>query len=218
MKDIINIGLDWKKPALTITSDWSILIFLFLIICLIFLLKKLNLFHWFSKKIFGTADIEVEIGAGVKVKAKVDRSKENIYIAHRILVELETRKAAIDIEPEKDVIEDLYNSWYNLFGVIRTEMKNIPAKYLDEPGTQDLLNLSRDILNKGLRPHLTKYQAAFKRWYDTEKSADGNKKKPPQEIQKEYDHYQEIIDEMKIVNQILKQYADGLRKIIWKQN
>jgi hypothetical protein len=151
------------------------------------------------------------------VKAKVDRSKENIYIAHRILVELETRKAAIDIEPEKDVIEELYNSWYNLFGIIRNEIKNIPAKYLNEPGTQDLLNLSKDILNKGLRPHLTKYQAAFKRWYDIEKSKDQNRAKSPQEIQKEYEHYQNIVAEMKIVNQILKQYADGLKKIIWNQ-
>jgi hypothetical protein len=216
MKEIFGIGVDWKTPSLTVTTNWGFVLFIFLLLIIFLVSKKLN-FNWLSRKIIGTADIEVEIGSGVKVKAKVDRSKENIYIAHRILVELETRKAAIDIEPEKDVIEELYNSWYNLFGIIRNEIKNIPAKYLNEPGTQDLLNLSKDILNKGLRPHLTKYQAAFKRWYDIEKSKDQNRAKSPQEIQKEYEHYQNIVAEMKIVNQILKQYADGLKKIIWNQ-
>jgi hypothetical protein len=97
-------------------------------------------------------------------------------------------------------------------------MKNIPARYLDDMGTRELINLSRDILNKGLRPQLTQYHAAFKRWYDIEKTDPENKGKSPQEIQQQYRYYQEIIDEIKLVNQILKQYADGLKKIIWKQN
>lgn len=216
MQEIINIVVDWNTPSLSISTDWKVVIFLSAILCIFILLKRTNIFRNLTNKVFGTADIEVEIGSGVKVKAKVDRSKENVYIAHRILVELETRKAAIDIEPEQDVIEDLYNSWYNLFGIIRNEMKNIPAKYLEEPGTHELLNLSRDILNKGLRPHLTQYQAAFKRWYDIEKSNETNRDKSPQEIQSQYKYYQDMVTQIRIVNQILKQYADGLRKVIWK--
>jgi hypothetical protein len=90
MKDIINIGLDLKKPALTITTDWTVLMGILVLISVYLILKRFNPLYRLLKWIAGTADIEIEIGAGVKIKAKIDRSRENIYIAHRILVELET--------------------------------------------------------------------------------------------------------------------------------
>src|SRR5690349_12778333 len=44
---------------------------------------------------------------------------EDIQIAHKIWTELVTRKAAIPIDPDHDVIVEVYDSWYGLFQRIR---------------------------------------------------------------------------------------------------
>jgi len=113
------------------------------------------------------------------------------------------------------VIAEVYDSWYALFKITRDELKLLSGNMLINNETSDqLIILLTDILNKGLRPHLTKYQAKFRRWYDDELNNEMNKGKSPQEIQQNFIAYNELIASMKEVNGILMDYSEQLKKII----
>jgi len=152
---------------------------------------------------------------GSKINYKVIRNNQNLKIAHRIYIELITRKAAIPFDEENDVIFEVYNSWYSLFKVIREEIKNISDHTLFYREKRDDLELmASDILNKCLRPHLTKYQSSFRKWYEEEIEDPKNRGKSPQEIQRKYPHYSDLINDMKEVNGLLIKYKQELEKFI----
>ena len=144
----------------------------------------------------------------------VERNYDNLEIAHRIYAELVTRKAAIPIDPDQDVIKEIYDSWYALFKITREEIKTLSGKSLKDDNSDELVEMSIDILNKGLRPHLTAYQAKFRKWYAEELEKEDNLGKCPQEIQKEYPEYDELIKSMKDVNDLLVQYSEKLNTFI----
>ncbi|NOU60822.1 hypothetical protein [Marinifilum caeruleilacunae] len=153
----------------------------------------------------GNAEIEYE----------VKRSYQNIEIAHKIYIELITRKAAIEIDKDKDVIVEVYNSWYSLFQVTREELKQLSGNLLlVNDSSESLIKLLSDVLNIGLRPHLTEYQAKFRKWYQEKLLEDESNGRSPQQIQKDYDDYNNLINSMKDVNRLLIDYAKELKKII----
>lgn len=109
--------------------------------------------------------IEAEVQLGGIGKVKIRPSYEDIQVAHKAWVELVTRKAALPFEEDHDVIAEVYNSWYALFQEIRSLTKTIPAeKARASKDAQELARLLVDALNKGLRPHLTQWQARFRHW------------------------------------------------------
>ena len=68
-------------------------------------------------------------------------------------------------------------------------------------------------LNYGLRPHLTRWQAKYRRWYEQAIKEDDNKKLSPQEIQKNYDEYDELVFDLKQINKQMVQFAEELKKL-----
>lgn len=207
---IIGVYTDSSKPSLTIETNWYLVIATIVIILLAFIIWR----KFIARK-FNLYEMEVEMSGSPKAKFKVQRNTDNLYIANRIYIELTTRKAAIPIDEENDVIEEVYNSWYKLFGIIRDEIKDLPGQYLkSHDPTIALLGLTTKILNEGLRPHLTLYQAKFRRWYEQEKAKPENANISPQELQKRYPEYENLINDMKKVNQTLIQYAGELYKLI----
>ena len=207
--EIIRISFNSSKPSIAIESDWIIIAILIVLILIMVLIKK------YALRSFSCHEMSVEISGSPKLVFKVERNNENLYIANRIYIELTTRKAAILIDDNDDVIEEVYNSWYELFGIIREEIKSLPGKYLrDHDPTTALIGLTRKILNEALRPHLTEHQARFRRWLETEKANANNKSKSPQELQKNYPDYVNLIASMKKVNRTLIAYAEELDKLI----
>jgi len=86
-------------------------------------------------------------------------------LAWKIYVQLTTRKAALEIDENEDSIEDIYNSWYELFTTTRKYLTEMPAIELrGNANAKKIVNLAIDVLNKGLRPHLTKWQKKYKKW------------------------------------------------------
>jgi len=210
---ILKTEFDYTKPALIIETDWY---FVAGIICLIVLYiiyrKKIkskiqNLF---------VQETSFEINTGLfKYNQKIKRSYQNLYVAHRIYIELVTRKAAIPIDVDKDVLVEVYNSWYSMFKTIREEIKNLPGDYLvDNESTKKLVDLTIEILNDGLRAHLTTYQAEFRKWYDKELKKEIDSDVSPQEIQKRYSKFKELTESMIEVNKTLEAYCDQLKKLI----
>lgn len=152
---------------------------------------------------------------GSTINYKINRNHQNLKIVHRIYVELITRKAAISFDEENDVIFEVYNSWYSLFKVIREEIKDISDNailYHDQ--SDDLVQMVSDILNECLRPHLTRYQSKFRKWYEEELNDPKNRGKDPQEIQRKYPQYNDLIKDMKEVNELLIKYKQEFEKFI----
>ncbi|MCC7331926.1 MAG: hypothetical protein IT232_04880 [Flavobacteriales bacterium] len=207
--DIFSISLEAHQPAITITSNWWFVGVVAVLIIVYFLLKKR------CSKLAKWQSLEVEISGTPKITYKVERNYENLYIANRIHIELTTRKAAIPIDENHDSIEEVYNSWYKLFNIIRDEIKTVPGKYLkDHDPTEALVGLTRKILNDGLRPHLTEHQAKFRKWLDNAKTEHKYKDLSPQEIQKQYPDFENLVKSMKEVNTVLANYANELDKLI----
>ena len=216
--NILKIELFTNKPSIIIESNWYILIVFFLLVTLLFGIKKILL-----KKLRTKTDIKpVELTLGFKnssIKYNIERNFENLEIAHRIYIELITRKAAIPIDDENDVIKEIYDSWYSLFQITRNEIKNLSGRTLqDYKNAEELIKMATDILNEGLRPHMTQYQAKFKKWYSEEFDNPDNKGKSPQEIQRKYPEYNELIESIAEVNNLLIKYAEQLNKFIIGEN
>lgn len=206
--EVIRISIDSSKPALAFESNWYL-------IGGVLLLVPITVIVWgkYLSQRFNIYDLGVEISGSPKAFFKVQRNDDNLFIANRIYIELTTRKAAIPIDEENDVIEEVYNSWYKLFGIIRDEIKTVPGSYLKSHNpTIALIGLTTKILNEGLRPHLTEHQAKFRKWYEQEKEK--KEKISPQELQRRYPDYDNLMESMKQVNQTLIQYSNELNKLI----
>lgn len=212
--EIIRLSFDSSKPSVSIESNWFLLGILVLLIVLYYIFRR-KLKRKIEDLITTETGFEINTGL-IKFNEKIKRNYQNLYIANRIYIELVTRKAALPIDKEKDVLVEIYTSWYALFKIIREEIKNLPGEFLiHNESSKKLIDLTIEILNKGLRPHLTEYQAEFNKWYDhtVKEEATGNRKSP-QEIQKLYPKYVALTDSMLEVNKTLKQYSDQLKKFI----
>ncbi|GJQ61032.1 MAG: hypothetical protein SCALA702_00850 [Melioribacteraceae bacterium] len=211
---IIDVVFDWDKWVLLIKMNMVIV----LIFILVYLLIKILIKRIKNKNNAQTKVIPVEFTykvGGASIKYQIIRNYTNIEVAHKIYVELITRKAAIEIEEDKDVIQEVYNSWYNLFKITRDELKQITGDILsNNKTTNDLEKLLTDILNKGLRPHLTEYQANFKKWYSEELEKSENFGMSPQNIQKKFPEYKELVASMRNVNRLLIDYSKQLERVI----
>ncbi len=140
---------------------------------------------------------------------------ETKRVAHQAWVEIKSRKVGLPFQEGLDVIVEVYNSWYQLFGVLRDLAKSIPADRLHEcDDARKVVELLMRALNEGLRPHLTQWQAKFRRWYFAELAIDENKSKSPQEIQRLYPRYDDLVDDLRKVNAEFVSFADSLERMV----
>jgi len=192
------------------TLDAKINIFLLLLLVIALVAGLL----W-SKKIYRLhrQDVELEIALGGIGKLKIKPNYEVKQIAHKAWVELKTRKAGLPIDKDNDVISDIYRSWYMLFGEIRMLAREVPAVQLKDKDTAKLVDLLIDSLNEGLRPHLTRWRAKYSRWYDKAVARDENDELTPQDIQRKYPEYQDLVDDMLKINKQLVQYTAEIKKL-----
>lgn len=168
----------------------------------------------FPKKRWGFKhDVELNVSLGGIGGIKIKPNHELEQIAHKAWTELITRKAGLPFDLENDVIVEVYNSWYALFVEIRNLVKEIPADQIKDENTQKLVNLLVGSLNKGLRPHLTKWQARFRKWYAVEIKKASNTNKTPQEVQRKFPQYEELTRELLTINKQLVSYVKELRII-----
>lgn len=209
---ILDFFFDKETFLLTLTIN----LWLFLLIAIVFLIA-----YYIIRYFRNNSSIEKNIQpiklkytlGGVEMEYEIVRNYQNIEIAHKIYIELITRKAAIELEESKDVIVEVYNSWYSLFQITRNELKSFSGQLLKDNNTSNqLVKLLTDILNKGLRPHLTEYQAKFRKWYS--EKLEENKSLSPQQIQAQYEEIEPLMKSMKEVNRTLIEYSAQLKKII----
>lgn len=133
-------------------------------------------------------------------------------IAYSIWVELSTRKVGLPIDAENDVISEVYDSWYAFFSVTREMIKDIPVSKVRGASTSKIIDLSVEVLNEGLRPHLTKWQARFRHWY--EHQMDNKSDVDPQELQKKFPAYDELVADLMEVNGHLIVYRFKMNELV----
>jgi hypothetical protein len=201
--NILTIGIKDGSFDVSI-SPWIIVLGGLIIIALL---------SWriISKRIM--SDINLEISLGNIGKVSIKPNYEVRQIAHKAWVELKTRKAGLPIDKDNDVISDVYESWYNLFGEIRTLTRDVPASKLRNPDTKKLVELLIDTLNEGLRPHLTRWQAQYRWWYEKAVTKSDYESITPQDIQNKYPKYNDLVEDMLSINQELVQYTEEIKKL-----
>jgi len=195
-----------------LTDKYSLGFEVSIIVWVALFLLILLLFFWrrWDKQIH---TVEVNVNLGGLGCMKICPTWEDVQIAHQIWTELVTRKAAIPVDPENDVIAEIYDSWYALFQRTRQLVGDIPGKCIRrEKSTQQLVKIATDSLNLGLRPHLTKWQARYRNWWRN--SDEALKNSTPQEHQKKFPQYDELVKEMLDVNKQMIDYAAQLEKIV----
>jgi hypothetical protein len=157
---------------------------------------------------------EVQLGIGSNNHIKFKYSNKDKQIAYQLWVEINTRKIGLEFKEGKDVIIEVYNSWYEFFRLTRNHIKDIPIESINTKEFEHgLVALSTKVLNIGLRPHLTTWQAKFRRWYDVKAKSEEYREIEPQKIQKDYPYYEELIDDIKKVNNRMIEYRNLLYTI-----
>ncbi len=206
--DIVKVAFD-DHCNLVILMHWGILIPVVIVVAIwiVRLLKGKNL--WGRNVEFDSAEIGIQ---GHKVKIRPNHT--NVEVAYKIWVELNTRKIGIPIDFDHDCIVEIYNSWYQFFGVTRELIKGLPAtKIRNNKDTQELIEVSTKILNEGLRPHLTKWQARFRKWYEMACKKEDNTHKCPQQIQEEFPEFVELKEDMTRINSHLMIYKERVYEL-----
>ena len=196
-------------------NDYNLVVQISVWLILILVLLFLVYFFWLKNK-FRYDLVKVDINLGNVGKAEFRPNKNDLQIAHKIWTELVTRKAAIPIDKDHDVIEEIYNSWYAMFQKVREFISDIPADLIrSNKSTKEIVRIATQTLNDGLRPHLTRWQARFRTWSESKK--DEMMDMTPQEFQQKYPEYKDLIEDLMRVNGQLIQYSQELKKIIDKK-
>lgn len=111
---LISLGIDRETSNLVLEANWLILIAAIAIgLLALWLVRK-----WRDRQIADWEIDEAEIGIG-SGKLKLKPNNIDRQIAYSIWVELSTRKIGLQIDPEDDVIAEIYDSWYAFFSVTR---------------------------------------------------------------------------------------------------
>jgi hypothetical protein len=205
--DLLRLHLEGRSGLVLEISLW-------LLGVVSLLLVALKILVWNRKSPLHKYEVvKLNVQLGNVGSVELRPNNEDVQIAHRIWTELVTRKAAQPIDVEHDVIVEIYDSWYALFGRTRQLISDIPGHMLrKEESTQKLVKIATQTLNNGLRPHLTRWQARFRHWYAN--CPDAVKERCPQDCQRQFPDYDPLIEDIKRVNGQLIQYARELEKII----
>ena len=193
---------------LTVTLGISQLAVIGLLTCLSILiavcrLRRSRAPHWKAQ--------EVTLGFG-GLTTRLTPDDDVASIAHQAWAELVTRKAGIQVEDD-DVTVEVYDSWYTLFGALRTLAKEVPVSTLQKRSdAKALLDTLMTTMNEGLRPHLTKHHAEFRHWWER-LSDRATQDVSPQERQRHYPGYQELMSDIRDVNRNLMHTAETLRRL-----
>lgn len=163
-------------------------------------------------KSFEIAEAELGIGAG---KITLKPNEIDRQVAYQIWVELSTRKIGLPIDLQNDVVAEIYDSWHQFFTVTRELIKSVPVSRAADDSTRKIINLSIEVLNEGLRPHLTLWQARFRTWYDQQLKVAASYEEP-QDLQAKFPRFADLSNDLARVNQHLIAYRAAMRQIVYQ--
>jgi len=207
MKPLLSLVID-RSLSISFTISGIILVgaAFVLIACALWKVRGRRSWHAFEID-------EAEFGLGSQ-KIKLSPNITDKQIAYKIWVELSTRKIGLPIDLEHDVVSEIYDSWFNFFSVTRELIKEVPVQKFARPDTEKIIRLSIEVLNVGIRPHLTRWQARFRRWYDRQLANSEYAEQHPQEIQRQFPEFPELEADLLAVNARLISYREKMYELI----
>jgi hypothetical protein len=149
---------------------------------------------------------EVEVVEWTNRVTGAKRDSDIIIAKRNVYVELITRKAALQINKD-DVIVEIYDSWYELFNLIRNELKRLPVPH------GELAEHFKKMLNAILRPHLTAHQAKFRTWFESARRNPKYQTLSPQEVQRKFPGYQVLMKSLAETNQALLKASEEFHNL-----
>lgn len=203
-------GIEFETwNTIVLTFNWLAFLILFLGVLGISYLLKRGI-SYTNKRSINIDEVNLGIGNS---SVKLSYSRKDQEIAYKLWVELSTRKIGISFEQENDIIKEVYDSWYRFFEITRELLKEMPINKVSD--SSELIKLTENVLNIGLRPHLTKWQAKYRKWYEEELKS--NTKETPQEIQKRYPEYEALVEDLVETNKKMIEYKLLMEKIAFNQ-
>jgi hypothetical protein len=209
--DLISLRLA-NDLAIVVRVSWlgGVVVLAFALIVYIIVLLVQRYIGGMGRKAIEIDQVELGIG---NQKIKLKPNEVDRQVAYKIWVELSTRTIGLPISFEHDVLFEIYNSWYNFFSVTRDMIKDVPVSKLHRADTRKIINLSIDVLNEGIRPHLTEWHARFARWYE-HVAATEDFAISPQEIQRKFPYYNDLKADMEKVNERLMRYRAMMKEVV----
>lgn len=201
----LTLGEDY---SLSITvNPWLVGSIIFLVFIVVIIRRSMGVWRGPNFEIDAA-----EIGIG-SAKITFKPNLKDQEIAYKIWVELSTRKIGLPIDLNNDVISEIYDSWYNFFSITRELVKDVPVSQVKNASTRKIITLSIRVLNDGLRPHLTSWQARFRHWYEKQLISAGDDI-DPQSIQVKYPKFKELEADLLAVNGRLIKYREKMRELV----
>ena len=204
---LLSISLNHDLSIAVIINPIAVIIILGIVIVGIVLWRK-----YLASKFAPFEIDEASIGTGTGTITFRPNLRDQ-EIAYKIWVELSTRKIGLQIDLDHDVIEEIYDSWHSFFSITRELIKDIPVSKVKGESTREIIRLSISVLNEGLRPHLTRWQARFRHWYEKKLKSEGDDI-DPQAIQASYPEFAELKKDLLAVNERLIRYREKMREIV----
>ena len=168
---------------------------------------------YFCKHKFYATEIEFHLSLVGLARVKIRPTNETTQIAHKVWVELVTRKISIPFDDEHDVITEIYDSWFQMFTETRKLIGAIPANHIKRSrDVRNLVDILTKLLNEGMRPHLTKWQARLRHWQKN--NAEKNPNMTPQELQRTFPDYDELVADLKDKNCLLVDFSRQLHDFL----
>ncbi|GEM_PF-2387574 len=172
----------------------------------------------------GFKDFEEEIIAKKQGIALLHRPNNNEVdeafksFLSRVYIELSTRKAGVKIDLEKDIIEDIYNSWHQLFTNLREELKCLPANCFKKTSPYfERTKKLETLLNITMRNHLTHYQSNFRFWINNARNSNRFRDTYPLALQKKFPEYDELTNDLLKTNNEIIDFTFELKSAISKE-
>lgn len=155
-----------------------------------------------------TVSLSLPFGLG---SVTYDISDDEREAAWQLYVQLKTRKAAIPFDTDNDLIVEVLDSLYELVTVTRDLLLHLPVQNSESHALSDMM---LRVLNDGLRPYLTKWQADFRRWWEFEIQQPNHRALRPQMVQKAFPHYDQLVQDLMEMNHQLDEYANDLLAVV----
>lgn len=137
-----------------------------------------------------------------------DVTRPDREVAWKLYVQFVTRKAAVPFDEEHDVIKEVFDSLFELFRESRSLLLELPTDVATRE--EGVASLVIRVLNGGVRPVLTRWQADFRAWWDAALADNRNAGRSPQEIQRDYPKYDDLVSSIAEMNTELSKFADEL--------
>jgi hypothetical protein len=202
---------------LVVGSDWSVSLHISAGVLLVLAVVGAVLFavrlYWHGVPFRNFEIDEAEFGIGDQ-KVTLRPNYADRQLAYAIWVELSTRKVGLPIDLKDDVIDQVYDSWHDFFSITRELIKGIPVSRMNRDSTQKVVRLSIELLNEGLRPHLTRWQAKFRRWYNQQLDNSEFKDLSPQDIQSTYPQFGDLEGDLLLLNKKLIAYRNKMYQLV----